>query len=71
MFHHRLGGPGDSGGVTDWMLEDGDLRLEFVELAPHPVHQAPAWRFRTGVMAKYAGSVSSAAQGAITLPVLP
>jgi dihydroxy-acid dehydratase len=31
----------------------------------------PAPRFRTGVMAKYAGSVSSAAQGAITLPVLP
>jgi len=33
--------------------------------------KAPAWRFKTGVMAKYAGSVSSAALGAVTLPVLP
>ncbi|HEY6476260.1 MAG TPA: dihydroxy-acid dehydratase [Polyangia bacterium] len=32
--------------------------------------KAPAPRFRTGVMAKYAAAVSSAAEGAITLPVL-
>jgi dihydroxy-acid dehydratase len=31
--------------------------------------KAPAPRFRTGVMAKYAAAVSSAAEGAITLPV--
>jgi dihydroxy-acid dehydratase len=31
--------------------------------------QPPAPRFRTGVMAKYAAAVSSAAEGAITLPV--
>jgi dihydroxy-acid dehydratase len=33
--------------------------------------KAPEWRFKTGVMAKYAGSVTSAALGAVTLPVLP
>ena len=27
-------------------LEDGDLRLEFLDFAPHPVHRAPCWRFR-------------------------
>ena len=27
-------------------LEDGDLRLEFVGFAPHPVHKVPAYRFR-------------------------
>ena len=27
-------------------LEDGDLRLEFKELAPHPVHKTPAYQFR-------------------------
>lgn len=27
-------------------LEDGDLRLEFVDIAPHPVHNVPAYRFR-------------------------
>jgi dihydroxy-acid dehydratase len=32
--------------------------------------KAPAPRYRTGVMAKYAGSVTSAAEGAVTLPVL-
>jgi dihydroxy-acid dehydratase len=31
--------------------------------------QPPAPRYRTGVMAKYAAAVSSAAEGAITLPV--
>jgi dihydroxy-acid dehydratase len=31
--------------------------------------QPPAPRFRTGVMAKYAAAVSSAAEGAVTLPV--
>ncbi|MGA2134693.1 MAG: GNAT family N-acetyltransferase [Bryobacteraceae bacterium] len=28
------------------MLEDGDLKLQFVEFAPHPVHKVPAYRFR-------------------------
>jgi dihydroxy-acid dehydratase len=32
--------------------------------------QPPAPRYRTGVMAKYAAAVSSAAEGAITLPVI-
>lgn len=27
-------------------LEDGDLRLEFVDFAPHPVHKVSAYRFR-------------------------
>jgi predicted acetyltransferase len=27
-------------------LEDGDLRLEFVQFAPHPVHKVPAYYFR-------------------------
>jgi len=27
-------------------LEDGDLRLEFTEFAPHPVHKAPTYHFR-------------------------
>jgi hypothetical protein len=27
-------------------LEDGDLRLQFVECAPHPVHKVPTYRFR-------------------------
>ena len=31
--------------------------------------KAPAPRYRTGVMAKYAAAVSSAAEGAVTLPV--
>ena len=31
----------------------------------------PAPRFTRGVMAKYAASVSSAAEGAVTMPVMP
>lgn len=27
-------------------LQDGDLLLEFVDAAPHPVHKVPAYRFR-------------------------
>jgi len=27
-------------------LQDGDLRLQFVECAPHPIHKVPTYRFR-------------------------
>ena len=29
-----------------WNFNDGDLGLELVELADHPVHKVPAYRFR-------------------------
>ena len=32
--------------VAEWISNDGDLRLELVELALHPVHRVPTYRFR-------------------------
>ena len=32
--------------VADWNFNDGDLHLKFLELAAHPIHKVPAYRFR-------------------------
>lgn len=32
--------------INSAKLEDGDLQLQFVEFAPHPVHKVPTYRFR-------------------------
>lgn len=32
--------------VISRRLEDGDLRLEFLEFGTHPVHKSPCYRFR-------------------------
>jgi predicted acetyltransferase len=37
---------GSNGDFGSAHLQDGDLRLEFVECALHPVHKAPTYRFR-------------------------
>ena len=60
-------------------VKDGDLITLDVDArrldvaadleARRPGWQAPAPRYRTGVMAKYAAAVSSAAEGAVTSPV--
>ena len=61
-------------------VKDGDLVTLDVDDAPHrrrgrsrtrgaPAGRRPAPRYKTGVMAKYAASVSSAAIGAVTSPI--
>jgi len=62
------------------LLRDGDpitldvetRRIDVgVDLEPRrAAWTPPAPRFKTGVMAKYAAAVSSAAEGAVTLPVV-
>ncbi|MGJ5819555.1 GNAT family N-acetyltransferase [Paludibaculum fermentans] len=32
--------------IASIVLEDGELRLQFVKLGPHPVHKAPTYYFR-------------------------
>ncbi|QOY91911.1 GNAT family N-acetyltransferase [Paludibaculum fermentans] len=32
--------------IASMRLEDGELRLQFVKLEPHPVHKAPTYFFR-------------------------
>jgi len=68
----QVGGPIAFVRDGDTITLDVDTRridIDFDPASRRSGWQAPAPRFRTGVMAKYAAAVSSAAEGAITLPV--
>jgi dihydroxy-acid dehydratase len=68
----QVGGPIAFVRDGDLVTLDVDARRLDVDAdldARRPGWSAPAPRFRSGVMAKYAASVSSAAEGAVTSPV--
>jgi len=68
----QVGGPIAFVRDGDPITLDVDTRridIDFDVASRRPGWQPPAPRFRKGVMAKYAAAVSSAAEGAITLPV--